>query len=96
MAFNYSGSLAATGSSDGIRLSEPFNVILSGTWVGSVALEASGDSGATWVNCLTTDGVANGFTTNGHFVAPNVVGDALLFRLTFTRTSGTVNWRIVA
>ena len=96
MAFNYSGSLAATGSSDGIRLSERFNVILSGTWVGSVALESSADSGTTWVNCLTADAAANAFTTNGHFVVPNVVGDALLFRLTFTRTSGTVAWRIVA
>lgn len=94
MAFNYSGSLAATGSTEAYRISEAFNVVLTGTWAGSVAVEALPDGGSTWVNCLQFDGAANAFTTNGHFVLPNIAGDSTQFRLTFTRTSGTVEWRI--
>ena len=45
MAFNYSGSLAATGSTIGYRIAEGCNIALSGTWVGSVAVEALPDGG---------------------------------------------------
>ena len=94
MAFNYSGSLAATGSTIGYRIAEGCNIVLSGTWVGSVAVEALPDGGTAWVNCLQADGSANAYTTNGLIVLPNVFGDGTQFRLTFTRTSGTVEWRL--
>ncbi len=89
-----SGSLAATGSTAGFELSSPFNFTLSGTWVGSVALEASTDGGTTWVNCVLPDGANNAWTANGFYAVPNVWQQGVQFRLTFTRTSGTVDWRV--
>lgn len=91
--FNYSGSLAASGSTAGERISQPFNIAISGTWVGYWKLEASADNGATWLNCLLPDGTENVFSLPGLVAVPNVFGDATLFRLTFTRTSGTLEWR---
>jgi hypothetical protein len=46
------------------------------------------------VNCLLPDLTANGITTNGMIAVPHVYEDGVLFRLTFTRTSGTVEWRM--
>lgn len=92
--FDVSGTLDATGSGSGQVIADPFYLVLSGTWVGSVALEASADSGSTWVNCLLPDGTANAFTTNGYIAVPNVFGRSTQWRVTFTRTSGTVAWRM--
>ena len=92
--FSATGSLAATGSTDGFAMSGPFNFTLSGTWVGTVATEASVDGGVTWVNCIMPDGTASAFAINGFYAAPNVWQRGVLFRLTFTRTSGTVVWSI--
>jgi hypothetical protein len=91
--FNVSGSLAATGSSESFKISKPFNLTLSGTWVGTVALEASTDGGTTFVNCPMPDGTASAFAINGLYPAPNVFQQNVRFRVTFTRTSGTVEWR---
>jgi hypothetical protein len=92
--FSASGSLAATGSTDGYALAGPFNFTLSGTWVGTVALEATVDNGATWVNCVMPDGSASAFGINGFYAVPDVWQRGVLFRLTFTRTSGTAAWSI--
>lgn len=89
--FSASGSLAASGSSDSFALSGPFNLTLSGTWVGSVVVDASTDRGATFVNC---PGGNSPFTQNGLYPAPNVWERGVLFRVTFTRTSGTLDWRL--
>lgn len=94
-SFNKSFSLAATGSSEGFRISGPFHVVLSGTWVGTVALEALVDGETAWANCLLPDATANAFTTTGLIAVPNVFGDGIQFRVTFTRTSGTVTGRFV-
>ena len=91
--FSKSGTLAATGSSEGFQFSKPFNLTLSGTWVGSVALEASTDGGTTYVNCVRPDGTLSAFTTNGLIPVVNVMEVGVLFRVTFTRTSGTLGWR---
>lgn len=88
------GSLVSTGSTPGFALSKPFNFILSGTWVGTVALEASIDQGVTYINCVMPDGSASSFSTNGFYTAPNIWQKDVLFRLTFTRTSGTLDWGI--
>lgn len=93
-AFSEGGSLAATGSTPAFAISKPFNLTLAGTWVGSVAVEASTDNGGTFVNCVMPDGSPSAFTTNGMRPAPNVFQEGVLFRLTFTRTSGTVEWRL--
>lgn len=92
--FSKSGTLASTSSSDALQFSSRFNITLSGTWVGSVALEGSTDEGATWVNCVMPDGTASAFTINGLYAVPNVWQKGVQFRLTFTRTSGTVAWTL--
>lgn len=92
--FSASGSLAATGSTEAFYIAAPFNFTLSGTWGGSVALEASTDGGTTWVNCVMPDGSASAFTINGFYAVPNVWQQGVQFRLTFTRTSGTVDWKV--
>lgn len=92
--FAASGTLGASGSTPWFALSEPFNIMLSGAWVGSVALEATPDGGTTAVNCVLPDGTPSAFTANGLLTAPHVWERALQFRLTFTRTSGTLGWRI--
>lgn len=92
--FSANGSLAATGSSIGYQFSQPFNLTLSGTWVGTVALEASTDGGTTYVNCIMPDGTASAFTINGFRPVPNIYQRGVLYRVTFTRTSGTVDWRL--
>jgi hypothetical protein len=94
MAFNISGSLAATGSTEGHAIAEPFYIEVSGTWVGTWALEARASSSSAWVNCLNPDGTNNAFAGNGRVAVPNVYGDLSLFRITFTRTSGTLEWRL--
>lgn len=90
--FYKAGTLAATGSSEAFQFSRPFNMTLSGTWVGTVALEASTDGGATFVNCVMPDATASAFTINGLYAVPNVFQLGVLYRATFTRTSGTLAW----
>jgi len=92
--FLATGSLSATGSTETWGLSGPFNITISGTWVGSWALEASNNGGATWVNCVLPDGTPNAFSGNGLYVVPNVFQRGMLFRITFTRTSGTLAWAV--
>lgn len=89
-----SGSLSATGSTDSLAINGAFNFTLSGTWVGTVALEASVDNNVTFVNCLMPDGTASAFAINGLYVVPNALVPGTLYRLTFTRTSGTADWSI--
>lgn len=90
-----SGSLAATGSSEACQVDRPFYLVLSGTWTGTVVLEASLDGGATWVAFSKPDLSATSWTTN--ICAPILAayGRDVLFRVTFTRTGGTLNWRII-
>ena len=92
--FSASGSLAATGSTEAFYIAAPFNITVSGTWVGSWALEVSTDGGVTWVNAVLSDGSNNAWTSNGFWAIPNVWQKGALFRITFTRTSGTLNWRV--
>jgi hypothetical protein len=84
-------SLAATGSSsDPYRTNRPFNLTIRGTWVGTWALERSVPGSGVWDNCVMPDGSPSAFTTNGAFAVPNVFADDFEWRVTFTRTSGTL------
>lgn len=88
------GSLAATGSSSGAIFLGNFNLTLSGTWVGTVALERSFDGGATYVTCSTDSiGTASAYTANCSVVCYEPEG-GVFYRVTFTRTSGTVVYRL--
>lgn len=88
-----SGTLANGESSVGHRMGGPFMFGLSGTWVGSVALEASLDDGVTYQNCVFMDGTPNGWTSNGVVAVPEAHARTALYRLTATLSSGSVGWR---
>ena len=92
--FTATDTLAASGSSPSFQFSAPFNLTLSGTWAGTVAVEASVDGGATFVNCVMPDGSPSAFTINGFYPAVNVFQNGVLYRLTFPRTSGTLVWTL--
>ena len=97
MAFtDATGSLASTSSAEGFERFGEFTLTLSGTFVGSIALEARpvAPSGGTWV-AVATDGAG----TASAFTAPCRVivtepEQGIEYRVTFTRTSGTVVWRM--
>lgn len=88
------GSFTATGQSGLGLFAGLFNVTLSGTFVATVHLERSFDSGSTWHPC--TD--ASGFATS--WAAPLSITCAepergVRYRLNCTSyTSGTVTYRI--
>ncbi len=97
MAFtDASGSLAATGSSSSFERFGEFSLTLDGTFVGSVALESRpiAPSGGTWV-AESTDGAgtASAFTAPCRVIV-TALEQGIEYRVTFTRTSGTVNWRM--
>ncbi len=97
MAFtDASGSLAATGSSSGYERFGEFSLTLDGTFAGTVALEARpvAPSGATWAPVATDGaGTASAFTAPTRVIVTEVE-QGIEYRVTFTRTSGTVNWRM--
>jgi hypothetical protein len=85
-------SLAASGSSpDPFVADGPFNINIRGTWVGTWALERSLPGSGVWDNCVLPDGSPSAFTGNGAFAVENVFGqEKYQYRVTFTRTSGTL------
>lgn len=91
-----SGSLAASGQSATLDPVQgvPVWLTLSGTWTGTVQLQRSVDAGATWQD-LTLGGAAWArFTANAcEPVHVESEGEARL-RLDFTRTSGTLTYRL--
>lgn len=86
-------ALAATGSTPSFTFSRPFNITISGTWVGSWALEKQAPDGS-WVNCVLPDGSLSAWTTNGFWAIPNVWQNGVTYRITFTQTSGTLEWEV--
>lgn len=84
-----SGTLTATGSSESAFFSGWFVLTLAGTWVGTVVLEAAYD-GTNFVT-VSTDGTgtAASYTANCR-VAVFEPLHGILYRVTFTRTSGTL------
>jgi hypothetical protein len=80
-------TLSATGSSTSIVLRGNYNVVLSGTWVGTVTIDcAYPDDPTTWniVASFTANTVTTGFEPQYN----------VLYRATFTRTSGSVVVRL--
>lgn len=88
------GSIAATGRSNPFTPGpgNTINLTLSGTWVGTVALERSFDGGTTIVPC-TLAGAAVEWTANISEPVWQEPEDGVLLYLNFTRTSGTVGYR---
>lgn len=89
-----SGSFTATASGGSMPVAGYFNIVLSGTFVATIAAEYSFDGGTTWVPALTLDGLPATFTTAGavlgHQPEPNT-----LARLRCTAyTSGQADWRL--
>lgn len=92
-----SGSLSATGAGDVFTAAgtsaglSRFNVTLSGTWVGSAALERSFD-GTTWYPVTRSDFTAAVFTEACSLVIEEPEAGTR-YRVNFTRTSGTLAYR---
>jgi hypothetical protein len=97
-----SGTLTASGTTPWLQVTGFYNIQLSGTWAGSAVLERSFDNGVTAV-ALAKDvsGTPNAFTANTSLsVFEPESGDTyagkpqVLVRFNWTRTSGTLEYRI--
>ncbi len=90
------GTATATGNSPAFapNLGRPINLTLSGTWTGSVAFERSIDAGATW-HGVTIGGVAWAvFTANCNEPVWEPTESGGIFRLSITRTTGSIVYRV--
>lgn len=79
--------------SESVRVSGNFNVTISGTFVGSVALQRSLDNGTTWQGLTGGTYAIAVFATlaNESFYEPE---SQALYRFVFTRVSGSVVVRL--
>lgn len=92
------GSLAATGDTSATPYypdaGRPFNLELTGTWVGTVVLKRKLPTESTW-KALSVGGAAWGaYTTNVSEQVWQEGETGAAFMLDFTRTSGTVAYRL--
>ena len=96
------GSFAATGNgaafipnTGSYNNGQQFNVAIYGTFVGTIVLEASFDSGSNWVPVLRyCTGTAVSYTTPSNEVLPAPEG-GVQYRLRCSAyTSGTANYRL--
>lgn len=90
-----SGSLAATGQSAVFTPSpgRPVRLRLSGTWVGTAKVQRKDRGDATWRD-MTAGGAAwASFTANCNEDVDEASEDAQ-YRVDFTRTSGTLEYRL--
>ena len=85
-------SLSATGSTDSLLVKEGF-VSLSGTWVGSVAIEVDPSGLDAWLPMRDQSGNPIAYTSNQTVAIDS--GAPVKTRITFTRTSGTLNAALV-
>lgn len=91
------GTFVAATSGTSAQFMGPFNIELSGTWVGTVQLERSFDGGTTFVAAaMDTAGTAAAYTTNVSIVVSEPE-PGVIYRWRCTAyTSGTVSYRISA
>jgi hypothetical protein len=92
------GSLAATGDTSATPFypaaGRPLNLELTGTWTGTVVLKRKLPSESTW-KALTINGTAWGsWTANASEQAWQEGETGAAFELDFTRSSGTLNYRL--
>lgn len=90
-----SGTFTATGQSSSFRPIGKFNVVLRGTFVGTVAIERSFDAGSNW-GTISRDsaGTAATYTAPAGLICEEVEADTL-YRLNCSAyTSGTVTYRV--
>jgi hypothetical protein len=90
-----SGSFAATGTSAARALWNAFNIVLWGTFVGTVNVERSFDGGTTFVPVARdTTGTAMSFTAPAS-LAVSEPERGVLYRLNCTAwTSGSISYRL--
>ena len=91
-------SLAATGSSESWKADGPFSINIGGTWTGTWALERSRPGTDTWFNCVAPDGTPSAWPSVGSWAVPYAFGgghEGWNYRITFTRTSGTLTGEFV-
>ena len=87
------GSINLTGNSLTFTPSplKPFNLVFSGSWVGSITVERQFGGAGAWFTC-TYLGEPVTFTTNASEVLEESEAN-VSYRLQFTRTSGTLDYR---
>lgn len=88
MGLKVAQAIAATGASDSLVIKEGF-LSISGTFVGTVAVQVDPAGDGTWLPLLDADGAAYEFTAAATMAIDN--GAAIKTRVYFTRSSGTVN-----
>lgn len=90
-----SGDLTATGASETfLNAGKDFNVSVRGTFVGTVTLDRSFDGGSNWFVCSSDSAGTAASWTAPFSVVVSDREENTLYRLSFTRTSGTVTYRI--
>lgn len=99
-ARNYNESVSATLNASGNgavfnpSLGVPVRLLLTGTWVGSVAVQRSDDGGTTWSGLTIVAGPWAVFTANCNEEIEESYHDQVRYRVVFTRTSGSVTYRL--
>jgi hypothetical protein len=90
-----SGSFTATGDGPSASFYQDYNITISGTFVGTVALQRSFDGGLTWNNVARdTYGTIATFNAPISLIAFEPE-NGVSYRLSCTAyTSGTLNWRL--
>lgn len=92
-----SGTISASGTVGPFapQLSRPIWLTLSGSWAGSVQILRSTDGGATTLPLTYGDGTAKpALLSNFNAVAAEETVAAATYYLQFTRTSGTLQYRM--
>jgi len=89
-----SGDLAATGNSDSAVFAGHFNVTLTGTWTGTALLQRSFDTGSTWSTASVDGAGTNASYTGNVSVVAFEPERNVLYRINFTRSSGTLTVRL--
>jgi hypothetical protein len=88
------GTFTGVANSAGVVLHGNYNFTLSGSWVGTVALERSYDDGVTWVVTSKPDLTPASFTANIDGVGLEPEAGVLYRWRCSAYTSGTIEYRL--
>lgn len=90
------GSLSSTTQGD-VFEAQPGQLVyvsLSGTWAGTAKVQRSYDGGATWYDMTVGGSAWASFTANCDEAVDETTRFGIQYRIDFTRTSGTLNYRL--
>ena len=92
----FSGSLSASGTAGSFspQAGRPVYLTLTGTWAGTVQVEITRDGGTTWAPMTALGAAWARFTGNCDEMVDDPSTNAVTYRINFTRTSGTLTYRL--